>query len=103
MKKTALLLASMTMALMLVGAIALVSSRERAEAAFPGKNGKIVFARDPGMKPGSGFEPQGFRALPIRTPRGSNRATWTAGLGHHVRPLVIRPRMRCVFGYKEPE
>src|SRR5215217_7306417 len=47
MRKTVLLLASMTIALMLASVVALVTTGNPARAAFPGINGKIVFARDP--------------------------------------------------------
>jgi TolB protein len=47
MRKTVLLLASMTIALMLASVVALVTTGSPARAAFPGINGKIVFARDP--------------------------------------------------------
>jgi Tol biopolymer transport system component len=47
MKKTFLLLASVTVALLMASVVALVVPKERARAAFPGINGKIVFERDP--------------------------------------------------------
>jgi Tol biopolymer transport system component len=46
MRRIALLLASMMLAVLLVSGAALVGVEESAQAAFPGKNGKIVFVRD---------------------------------------------------------
>jgi hypothetical protein len=46
MKRTLLLLASMALATLLASMVALVAPKERARAAFPGINGKIVFVRD---------------------------------------------------------
>ena len=43
MRKTVLLLASVTAALLLVSTVTLIAPKEPAEAAFPGKNGKIAF------------------------------------------------------------
>jgi Tol biopolymer transport system component len=47
MKRTVLLLASVALALLLASVVTLVVPKERAKAAFPGINGKIVFERDP--------------------------------------------------------
>jgi TolB protein len=47
MKKTTLLLVSMSAALLLASMVALVATENTARAAFPGINGKIVFTRDP--------------------------------------------------------
>src|SRR5829696_9246756 len=47
MRKTVALLASMAAAVMLASMLALVTAGNPARAAFPGKNGKIVFVRDP--------------------------------------------------------
>ena len=43
MRKTALLLASTTLAVLLAGGVALVEVAAPAQAAFPGNNGKIAF------------------------------------------------------------
>jgi len=43
MRKTVLLLASVTVALLLASTVTLIAPKERAEAAFPGTNGKIAF------------------------------------------------------------
>jgi TolB protein len=46
-RNTVLLLASVVAALLLASTVTLIVPKERAEAAFPGINGKIVFTRDP--------------------------------------------------------
>ena len=46
MRKTALLLASVAVALLMASATTLIVPKERAEAAFPGINGKIAFLSD---------------------------------------------------------
>ncbi len=46
MKRTLLLLASMTLATLLASVVALVAPKERARAAFSSINGKMVFVRD---------------------------------------------------------
>src|ERR671920_843276 len=43
MRKTVLLLISVTVALLLAGAVTLFAPKERAEAAFPGTSAKIAF------------------------------------------------------------
>jgi Tol biopolymer transport system component len=46
MRKTAILLVSMALALLLASVVAVVVPKERARAAFPGKNAKIAFQSD---------------------------------------------------------
>jgi Tol biopolymer transport system component len=46
MRKTGLLLASMVLAMLLAGVGALIGIEDRADAAFPGKNGRIAFVSD---------------------------------------------------------
>ena len=46
MKRTLLLLASMTLATLLASVVSLVAPKEQARAAFSSINGKIVFVRD---------------------------------------------------------
>src|SRR5688572_27703303 len=43
MRKSVLLLASVVAALLLASTVTLIAPKERAEAAFPGTNGKIAF------------------------------------------------------------
>jgi Tol biopolymer transport system component len=43
MRKTVLLVASVTVALLLASTVTLIAPKDRAEAAFPGTNGKIAF------------------------------------------------------------
>ena len=47
MKRTVLLLASITAGLVLASLVALGVPNEQARASFPGMNGKIAFVRDP--------------------------------------------------------
>lgn len=46
MKKTVLLLASMALSVLLAGSVALQVAQKPAQAAFPGKNGRIAFVSD---------------------------------------------------------